>query len=210
MRLLSRIIEIVTKKDIDWMELFVGFITVGFCFCLLAPGDYFASTPRLRPLEHIGPHFTIPKLFWLAVFVTLGLIQAVAVSAGGKAIAIPLSRTKVLSLNPYLIRMRVLAVGAGVWFSIAVLAFPSVPIWYIHLAPGLPTIPVFVALSEWLFSGLFLFSVIAALRMAAKWSVERQQNRRQEVIKEAEQLASLFADVAGIYSDEHHGQRIMK
>ena len=206
MRILTRVIEIVTKKDIDWMELFVGFITIGFCFCLLAPGDYFADSQKLHSLEHVGPTFRIPQMFWIVVFLLLGLVQLIAVSAGDKPFVIWVSRTRRIALNPCLIRMRVLAVGAGVWVSIALLAWPSASIWPVHLGHGLPVVNLRVSMTEWIFVGLFCFSVIAALRMAARWAIERDQSRRQEVMQQAEQLAALFADVAGIYQDEPEDQ----
>ncbi len=209
MRFIERVLEIVTKKDIDWMELFAGWLTLGFCVCLIAPGNFFVTTPRLAAMQHAGP-VALSESFWIVVLVTLNFAQSVAVAAGDRPLTVLVTRRKTYAVNPYLVRMRVAAISVGVWLSVSVLAWPSALKWYVF------GVPVPVSMSEWLYPGLAIFSLCASLKLARQ--VARSHSKTRHGLTEAEHFLLLSEQGAAIHrederrederkEDERKGQR---
>ncbi len=193
MRFIERVLEIVTKKDIDWMELFAGWLTLGFCVCLIAPGDFFVTTPRLAAMQHAGP-VVLSESFWIVVLVTLNFAQSVAVAAGDKPLTVLVTRSKAFAVNPYLVRMRVAAISVGVWLSVSVLAWPSALKWQIGI------VPVPVSMSEWLYPGLAIFSLCASLKLARQ--VVRNHAKTSRGLSEAEHFILLSQQAEQIYAED--------
>lgn len=192
MRLIKRIVQIVTQKDIDWLEVVLAYLTLVFVAVLAAPGDYFATSQRLRGLQYPGHGLVLGESFWLIVFVALGAVQLLGIAAGDHPVVTRITRAWTITVSAYVIRMRVMAANTGGWAALMILVARSAQHWH-----GWP-----VSLSVGLFSGMALFSLIGGLRMAAQVKGARYKARRLEIYEEAAKLVQIALEVQNINAED--------
>ncbi len=201
--LVRRVIEIITAKDIDWMELFTSFLTSLILLCLFAPGDYFGTTPRLHSLQHLGQGITLPEIFWQSVFSCLLVCQLIGIAAGGSPVVVRVTHSVILTLNPSFIRMRVMALNVGVFGAMFALIVPTTPIWWIG---GFLPFPVSIGVG--LFFGLAAFCFAASCRMAAQLAKSNNLTVREMAMVEAANLLELRDQVDALHQADEISARL--